>query len=341
MPNVLLKFFATLRRPVVFNAIYYGTLILLCFLSLGTPLFRVYPLELFSNFRVYYLLASLLLVVVVGQLKRTSQLAQLVVFGVLVFNIVWILPWYLPHPQQTSASDTQRMLRVLTFNINTENDHWDEIAEAVNRLNPDIAAIIETTAQAETALAQRLPKLPHTYRTTSVGMTIFSRLPLITPRTQVFPHGVVLVTQIQGGPAGEPVELVVTHPIVPIRPRQFQQRNLLLAELTEYLRQNPQPSRIVLGDFNLTPWSPYYIDWFKNTKLHNTRFGFGVEPSWIEPATYVHYPWPITAFLKIPIDHIFVTRNFKVADCHTQAAANADHRILWSDLVWTSKPEAG
>ncbi len=105
-----------------------------------------------------------------------------------------------------------------------------------------------------------------------------------------------------------------------------------MAEITTYI-QLKQKSLIFLGDMNLTPWSPYYSRLIGNTNLHNTRLGFGIEPSWVEAATHVHYPNWVTTLVKIPIDHIFVSQDFKVVDCQTSTAANSDHRMLWSDLA--------
>jgi len=71
---------------------------------------------------------------------------------------------------------------------------------------------------------------------------------------------------------------------------------------------------IFTGDLNLTPWSPYYKRLVEKTGLHNTKLGFGVEPSWIEPATHVHLPALIIGVIKLPIDHIFVSNDIKVVD---------------------------
>ncbi|BAU13504.1 endonuclease [Leptolyngbya sp. NIES-3755] len=196
-----------------------------------------------------------------------------------------------------------------------------------NSVKPDIAAIQESSAEAKTELSQRLKNFPFSYRTSGGGLTIFSRFPLISPERKGFKNGSALITSLNINQ--KTVQLIAVHPSVPVKPSTFKRRNAFLAELRTYLQQQP---RILLGDFNLTPWSPYYSELLNNTGLHNTRLGFGIEPSWIESATYVHHPNWVTALVKIPIDHIFVTRDFKVSNCQTMKAANSDHRMLWSDL---------
>lgn len=317
------------------KAVLWVCLALLTVISIGSLFWRSYPLELFSHFRVYYLLSAggIAIVSAIGYIRKwRTQLLLYLALGLVAFNSAWIIPWYLPHSQQGSS----RSIRVLTFNINVANDQWDAIANSIQTVKPDIAAIQESSPEAKTELSARLsPILPFSYRTSGGGLTILSRFPLISPQRKAFKNGSALITFLKVNQ--KIVEVISVHPSVPVKPGAFKQRNAFLAELGTYLLQSQQTQslktpRILLGDFNLTPWSPYYSELLQSTDLHNTRFGFGIEPSWIEPATHVHHPNWITALVKIPIDHIFVTSDFKVSDCQTRQAANSDHRMLWSDL---------
>ena len=305
-------------------------LILTAIISVGIAYFWDYPLELLSNFRIYYFLIAVIMAIacLVCQIWgwRLKQLFFLSL-AVAIFNSVWILPWYLPHPQQGSGNS----IRVLTFNINTQNNHWDEIANSILTLKPDIATIVESSVESKEELFLRLKtKLPFVYRTSGGGLTILSRFPLVSSQSKTFKNGIILVASLQV--EQKTVNLIAAHPLIPIKPDLFQRRNAFLAEITAYIQQQPEPL-IFLGDLNLTPWSPYYKQLVNKTNLHNTRLGFGIEPSWLEDATYIHYPNWFVALMQIPIDHIFVGSKIKVADCKTAKAANSDHRMLWSDLV--------
>ena len=312
----------------------FGLLILTAILSLGTLYWKSYPLELLSNFRVYYLLlaGAIAIACLICQIKGLrAKLMLYLSLGLIAFNIVWIIPWYLPNSQQASGM-SEKAIRVLTFNINIQNDDWDKIAQSLRTIKPDIATIMESSIEAKEELSLRLTDLlPFVYRTSGGGISIFSRFPLIFPQSKTFNNGTTLVTSLQVNQSI--LELIAAHPIVPIKPQLFNRRNGLLKEITTYLQQE-EKSLIFLGDMNLTPWSPYYSQLIRDIGLHNTRLGFGIEPSWIEAATYVPYPDWITTLVKIPIDHIFVSKDFKVSDCQTMKAANSDHRMLWSDLIW-------
>ena len=317
-----------LRERLV-KSFLWGLSILTAILSIGILFWWDYPLELLSNFRVYYLLLAVGITLSCWLCQIWGWRVRLLLYFSLIlvaFNSIWIVPWYLPQMQQSSGNS----IRVLTFNINTQNDRWNEIANVILAVDPDVAVIIESSIESKEQLSQRLDRvLPFIYRTTGGGLTIFSQFPLISPQSKTFNSGTILVTSLQID--SRIINLVAAHPIVPIKPDLFHRRNASLAEITTYLQQQPKPL-IFLGDLNLTLWSPYYSRLISRTLLHNTRLGFGIEPSWIEAATYVHYPNWVTTLVQIPIDHIFVSRDFKVVDTQTAKAANSDHRMLWSDL---------
>jgi endonuclease/exonuclease/phosphatase (EEP) superfamily protein YafD len=310
---------------------FYGLLILTTVISTGTLVWSRYPLELLCHFRVYYLLLVVAIAIALSIWHIKGFCPRLPIYlalSLIAFNSVWIVPWYLPNARQASGDS----IRVLTFNINVQNDRWDEIAKAIRDRQPDIATITESSIESKEELSQRLSDIfPFIYRTSGGGLTILSRFPLISPQSKTFDSGTILVTSLQID--RETVELIAAHPLVPLKPDLFDRRNALLSEISKYVRQREEKTLIFVGDLNITPWSPHYSRFIRETGLHNTRLGFGVEPSWVEAATHVRYPKFITTSIKIPIDHIFVSQGIGVADCKTMKAANSDHRMLWSDLV--------
>jgi endonuclease/exonuclease/phosphatase (EEP) superfamily protein YafD len=79
----------------------------------------------------------------------------------------------------------------------------------------------------------------------------------------------------------------------------------------------------VLGDLNMTVWSPYYKSFVEKTKLHNTRTGFGILPTW--PAQ--------SPLLFIPLDHCLVSEDIKVLHTRTGRNVGSDHLPLITDTV--------
>lgn len=300
-------------------------------LSVGVGFLWWYPFELLSHGRVYYFLLSLLITIgiVCAWLAGIRwQRTLFVALALLAFNSVWILPWYLPNNHQGQG----KSIRVVEFNINIQNTHLASVANLVEQQKPDIAVLIEISQPAMKSLTGYLQDtLPFAYRTPGGGLAVFSRFRLLNPQGKTFTAGTILTTSINTD--NQNITLVAAHPLVPIKPYLFNKRNSLLEEVTQYLQTQRDKRLIFTGDLNLTPWSPYYKRLVKKSGLHNTKLGFGIEPSWIEGATHVHLPALIVAVLKLPIDHIFVSNDIKVIDCKTIKGGNSDHRMLLSDLV--------
>ena len=56
-------------------------------------------------------------------------------------------------------------------------------------------------------------------------------------------------------------------------------RNEQLLKLAEFARQTPHPL-LLLGDLNLTPWSPYFERLLAGSGLRDSRDGRGLFPTW-------------------------------------------------------------
>ncbi|BAY62695.1 endonuclease/exonuclease/phosphatase [Calothrix brevissima NIES-22] len=324
------------QRIILFVAT--ATLLILGFLSLGSYIAWFYPLELVSHFRVHYLILSLIFTAILGILWKTRHFkSKIIVLAALLLvglNLIEVIPWYLPHTQQL-AGNSSPQIRLLSFNINTQNNDDKNIINVVQDNRPDVALFLEITPNIFNALKAELTNtLPYNFRSPGGGLAIFSRLPIQDIKADNFNgqggHNLIATLTVNQ----QPIKLIGTHPLVPVKRNTFNRRNLQLAALSDYIRDINQPL-IIMGDFNLTPWSPYYRRFIKTTNLHNTRLGFGILPSWPRPATHVHLPNWMIPLLNIPIDHCFVSKQFRVTKIHTGSNANSDHAPLITDLVLT------
>ena len=79
----------------------------------------------------------------------------------------------------------------------------------------------------------------------------------------------------------------------------------------------------VLGDFNITPYSPFFQDWLARTGLTDTRRGRAVSPSW--PTQL-----PLVA---IPIDHCAVSHEVTVVAHRRLPAFGSDHYPILAELA--------
>ena len=311
-------------------------LFVLGLLSLGSYIARFWPLELIAHFRIQYFILSLILSIVFVVLWKTRYLKNkvLVLAALLLvgLNGIEIIPWYLPHSQQ-AASNTTNQMRILSFNISPLNNHYNEVINSVRNNRPDIALFIEVNqATVEKLKIGLKDTLPYSFRSPGGGLAILSRLPIQDAKGDNFNgqgnHNLIATIEVDK----QPIKLIGTHPLVPVTRKNFHSRNRQLAALSNYIKELNEPV-ILVGDFNLTPWSPYYRWLIAKSKLHNTRLGFGILPSWPRPATHVRLASWLIPLMNIPIDHCLVSKHFSVARIHTGASANSDHASLITDLV--------
>ncbi|MBW4642199.1 MAG: endonuclease/exonuclease/phosphatase family protein [Goleter apudmare HA4340-LM2] len=313
-----------------------ATLVILGSLSLASHVAWSWPLELITHFRVQYLVLSLIVSIVIVILWKTHHLKnKVVVFAALVLlgmNAIAVLPWYLPHSQQV-AINSAKQIRVLSFNLNVQNKNAEEVINLVQNERPDIALFIEISQGTFDKLKIELKNtLTNGFRSPGGGLAILTRLPIKDVKGDNFNgksgHNLIATLALDN----KLIKFIGTHPLVPVKPSTFHRRNQQLAALSDYIPSIKEPL-ILVGDFNLTPWSPYYRRFVNKTNLHNTRLGFGVLPSWPRSASHVNLPSWLLPLMNIPIDHCFVSQQFGVARTHIGANANSDHASLITDLV--------
>ncbi len=79
---------------------------------------------------------------------------------------------------------------------------------------------------------------------------------------------------------------------------------------------------MVLGDLNVTPWSPFFRDLLREGALRNARKGYGLRPTW---------PTMLPPLL-IPVDHCLVSSGVTVHDCRAGRNVGSDHYPLVVDF---------
>ncbi|MEM7726720.1 MAG: endonuclease/exonuclease/phosphatase family protein, partial [Cyanobacteria bacterium P01_A01_bin.45] len=173
--------------------------------------------------------------------------------------------------------------------------------------------------------------LPYSFKSPGGGLALFSRLPIQDARGDTLnfnSYNLLATIEINQ----KPVQLIATHPVIPVKMDTFHRRNRHLDVIADFVKQETLPL-ILLGDFNLTPWSPYYRRFTKKTGLHNASLGYGIMATYPRYTNYVRYPKYIIPLINIPIDHCFVSQEFKVANYRVGNNANSDHAPIIADLV--------
>jgi endonuclease/exonuclease/phosphatase (EEP) superfamily protein YafD len=304
-------------------------------LSIGMLFSWSYPFELLTHFQVQYF--WLLIITGLGgsiywwQGKLNNRIIILLWLFNLALNLAEILPWYLS--KQQVVTEHSAVLRVMSFNICGNNPDTQAIVKSIRAMNPDMVMLVEVSPKMMEQITTNLKiELPHHFRSPGGGLGVLSKLTLKSAQGEKFAgsDATNLVATIEYHQ--REIRVIGTHPMVPKGLDLFEYRNRHLQAIGNYLKDS-KDSVILLGDFNLTPWSPYYRQLIQTTGLYNTRMGFGILPTWTRSSPCAELPNWLIPILNIPIDHIFVTRDLQVLRTYVGDNGNSDHAPIISELA--------
>jgi endonuclease/exonuclease/phosphatase (EEP) superfamily protein YafD len=274
----------------------------------------MWTLELTTHFRIQYLAATAALLLVLALRRRWSACAVLVAAGAV--SAAPVLP-YLPlapgAPAAVAAGTTQ--LEVLTVNVSFRPFSARRLLELVREESPDVLVVQELTPHAETVLADLDKTFPH-YRKFpadgAYGIGLWSRFELESGATFALGRLPAIEGRVRG-PDGI-FTVIGVHLSAPTSPRRSAARRQELIELAARSAAVEGPL-VVAGDFNVTPYSPYFQEWLAASALTDSRRGRTLSVSW--PTTL---PWA-----GIPIDHVAVNGDFTILSHRRLPNFESDH----------------
>ncbi|MGC9527187.1 MAG: endonuclease/exonuclease/phosphatase family protein [Limnospira sp.] len=308
----------------VFSWIFMAGVTLLMLISLAGYLGSFHLLfELTSHFRVQYAIAALIPLIYFTLRRQPRWIAiSLICLGI---NLMEIVPWYFP--QQSFDSVSSNTLRVAVSNVNAKNRNFDAVISWVREENPDILAIVEANQAWQDGLQPIRDRFPFLMFETSqdrpgIGIALYSKLPLNNASVQFIgnekrPTIVAKLTQ-----NNREFWAIATHPTPPISKWLVSVRNRQLEAIAKFIPTLSEPV-ILLGDLNITMWSPIYKNTLGKTRLRNSRRGFGILPTWPTRNPYLH----------IPIDHCLVSPEIQVLQMRRGLNVGSDHLPIVMDLA--------
>ena len=296
-----------------------GVTTVLGLLPLGARLWWVFDLT--TNFRLQYLgVAGVLLVLLALRRKWLPAGALLVIAALNAWPVLPYVPRLAP---AVTASPSAARLKVLTVNVSFRQFSARRFREIVAQAAPDVLLVVEFTPHAEEVLTEFDKVFPQQLKAPAegpYGIALWSRFPLQSAYT--FPLGPVQGVEARVQTPAGVFTILGAHLVSPTLPRRAEQRNEGLALLAARRAAIVGPV-IVAGDFNVTPYSPYYSDWLATTGLTDSRYGRTLSTSW--PA--------ILPILGIPIDHVAVSNEFVILAHDRLPAFGSDHWGIMAELA--------
>jgi endonuclease/exonuclease/phosphatase (EEP) superfamily protein YafD len=278
--------------------------------------------EMLVNFRTHFVLCFLL-ALAVALATRRWRVAGVAVIG-LALN-VWPMrvAFFPPAPQPLANA---RAVRVAAFNVHVTNESLADIAAYLDSLAADVVVLAELTpTERAEQLANLLPKLPHRYLAENDGLwgvAILSRWPLIAPQPATR-DGVRFAARADVDLGDRIFRLYGAHLIWPVMPETARIRNSQLRALGRELAECPGAC-VVVGDFNVTPWSSHFRDLLQAPGVQDCAAGRGLLTTWSSR---------LPAMLRIRIDQCLVAGAVSVADVRVGESVESDHFATVNNLV--------
>lgn len=314
--------------PELIHLLVVLTTVVVSVFTLASLFGRRQCLELTTHFRLQYALAATACTVLLVFFHSWKLLPLALVCAVV--NCRFILPYYVA-ARVASATDALS-LRLMHANVLVSNKNYAALTALVEEAQPDIVVLQEFTEAWQEQLRHPLgSQYPYSKLAPSPGgsgMAIYSRHPLEEAQVLTLDASDHLAILARVNLYGVPLTILALHPPTPIRPKDFPRRNQQFARAASIMRETTGP-KLVVGDLNMTVWSPYYTDLLAESGLRDARQGFGLLPSW---------PMPLPTPFQIPIDHCLVGDGVVVQGVRTGRRTGSDHRPLLVELSVEREP---
>jgi endonuclease/exonuclease/phosphatase (EEP) superfamily protein YafD len=282
-------------------------------------------LELFSPFKVQFLVASFLCSMIFLAFKNFKS--AIAMFFVVVLNSVFVLPWFFSEQNEVPENHLGS-IKIMHSNVYSGNENYQEFIDFVLEEVPDVLVAQEVNDEWGIQLQGLKNVYPHSYlkpREDNFGIAIFSKYPY--DDIEEYYWGLSYLPSLKAviTAFNKPVTIITTHPLPPINSDYYISRNAQIEKVANVSKHTETPL-ILIGDLNVTMWSSDYTPLELDAGLINTRKGFGVLPTW--PT--------INPIIMIPIDHCLVSSHFVVRSTRVGRHIGSDHLPLIVELALKS-----
>jgi endonuclease/exonuclease/phosphatase (EEP) superfamily protein YafD len=306
------------------------TLALLAASLLATSAGSFWLGDLAVHFPVQY--AALALVAFVVFLVVRSPAWAALALAIAAFNAFSAAPVLAARPPAAPATLAHEPgdpvhVRVASANVLYTSSEFQRVAEFIHREKPDAVVLVEMTAEWRRGLAGLDREYPYHYATHGVGprgMNLWSKLPM--KDVGVLPIGARQEPAIRAtltAAHGRQFRLFAVHTTWPMAPESAARRNEQFESLARYARATRSLPLVIVGDLNVTPFSPHFRRLLADGQLRSAADGFGWVPTW-------------PSFLLpagIQIDHALVNAPVTVQSFRAGASDGSDHRPIIVDLL--------
>ncbi len=324
-----------------FTKLFYAAIVIISTTVIGATLLSLWQntntwwMKVLDFPRLQALVIALLCLMIVGVMTRRWTAGAVALMSGLAATVAlqsyFIYPYTtLPTPVvPTTEAREGSTVSLLIANVYMHNREVEPLLDMIERTDPDMVLVMETNAWWFDTLRSLRTRYEHVREypaDNTYGMGLYSRYPWKNMRTEFLQHDSVpsFHAEIEL-PSGQPFSFHGVHPVPPIlskHPDNRDRREVELLKVGQMVTDQKLPA-VVAGDFNDVAWSNTSRLFQVDGSLNDIRVGRGLFNTFSAHSSVMRWP----------LDHVYVTDEFAVADFYCLDSFGSDHFPVYVELV--------
>ena len=310
--------------------ILYGSTIFFLIISLLSLIHKpIWWLKAIDAARFYLLFFLLLLFIsfLFVEISTVDYILLLLLLSFIVYQFKTILPFTFLHKPELRSAGSENAMRLsfFTANVRMQNTCYDKLIRLIDKYNPDVVLLTEVDQNWLDALEGLESIYTHHIlhpQDNTYGMALYAKYPLAKKKVQfLVDEAVPSIHSVMALNENQQIQLLALHPRPPAPWTITENKDLELIYAAGITNWNRLPS-VVLGDLNDVGWSKTTKQFKIVSQMLDPRIGRGFFN------TYNAY-FPL---FRYPIDHIFVSRHFRLINMERLPFFGSDHFPIYLEV---------
>ncbi|MEO0327077.1 MAG: endonuclease/exonuclease/phosphatase family protein [Pseudomonadota bacterium] len=270
--------------------------------------------DTFSHLRVYFSIALLgagFIFLILGRFWRAILSILVGVIG-----LVQPLQYIMPPADAPSFDRSKPVHQVFHLNLYWNNHDHETVIDHIQQVDADFLSLIEINKYWEASLSALDEQWPYAFHCAEWegfgGIKIYSKWPMVSDTDFCGFYGSFAKTKVKFAD-GREIALGSTHPRWPwpaSGPKQYRTFMPVLKKL--------EPSALIVGDFNATPWSQSAHDFAQTGNLTVVK---GIGGTWLHELL----PRSLIRWIGLPIDFVMHKGEITILSAKTLENLGSDH----------------
>ncbi|MBR9844995.1 MAG: endonuclease/exonuclease/phosphatase family protein [Algicola sp.] len=245
-----------------------------------------------------------------------------------VFQFTKIYPYTAFSDYEVLETTQSSSLKFYTANVHQKNKETSELISQIDVMDADVMLFTEVNTFWQSAISKQISKdykyqiefpLSNTY-----GMALYSKLPLVDSEVRFLVNDSIpsIHTKVEISP-NNMMQIYAIHPTPPMPQENpmSTDRDSEMMQIAFLARESKLPI-VVIGDFNDVAWSQTSKLFQRVSGLLDLRKGRGLFNTY-SAKSYI---------LRWPLDHVFVSEEFRHVAAKTGKNINSDHFPFYAEL---------